>query len=423
MLGEQQREEELRVRAHHALDWCEQGTSSGLDIHAQCFRCEPEAACLGNNTCAEGHTGFLCGSCVSGFTRFSAHELCGTCPSPLSNAAILLAYGLGIVALAFLLVGVASQARRSNDVLVSLPQVTFKIMSGFLVTLSAINPSIQLHVLLGQAGVFFPPMAKALLGSGDFIAKPASVWVSVKCIFPYLASFDREAMSVIVSLLLIPSILLLLLVCTVIRQLCRMMCRRRHQRGRISGTTLCSQVLRDFEPAAVVVLHFLHPMVTERFLNTFDCAESDKMGLPFDEPRLVTDMDIECWNWMEGGRISYHELASLCGILLWSIGIPLCLFLALLWQRRRGEDVLYSHEVRRKFGFMINSYKREHFAYECTLMARRVVFLTIAAPSWYVNDESRALLLLGLTSWFLAVQNIKQPFLSIAYNRPDLRMP
>jgi hypothetical protein len=41
------------------------------------YSCIPTSACIGNGTCADGHTGFLCGTCSDGYS--SVNSKCIKC--------------------------------------------------------------------------------------------------------------------------------------------------------------------------------------------------------------------------------------------------------------------------------------------------------------------------------------------------------
>ncbi|CAE7386249.1 Atrn, partial [Symbiodinium sp. CCMP2592] len=59
-------------------------TGETLAAKCQVFFLGGESVCLGGNECAEGSTGFLCGSCPPGFSRNQYPDACSECRSSFS---------------------------------------------------------------------------------------------------------------------------------------------------------------------------------------------------------------------------------------------------------------------------------------------------------------------------------------------------
>jgi hypothetical protein len=66
---------------------------------------------------------------------------------------------------------------------------------------------------------------------------------------------------------------------------------------------------------------------------------------------------------------------ALPGIFVWGLGIPFYAFYLLY--SLRGQ--LHKLEIREKFGFLYNGYKRKHFYWEILIMYRKIAMVIIFA--------------------------------------------
>ena len=68
-----------------------------------------------------------------------------------------------------------------------------------------------------------------------------------------------------------------------------------------------------------------------------------------------------------------YYLALPC-LILWGIGIPLTVF----FMMRKDADKLDTVEIKQKFGFLYNGFKRNNYYWEIVIMYRKVICIFIA---------------------------------------------
>lgn len=135
----------------------------------------------------------------------------------------------------------------------------------------------------------------------------------------------------------------------------------------------------------------------------YDCKIYD------DELRMVKDLQVQCYK-------SIHLIMSLAvgvpGFLLVGIGIPS----AILYMMCRDWDRLDTVQIKEKFGFLFNGYKRPSFYWEIVIMFRKVFFVMIVVFLDRVGKIVQALVILMILVVFIQVNNLKRPFIVWSLN-------
>ena len=87
--------------------------------------------------------------------------------------------------------------------------------------------------------------------------------------------------------------------------------------------------------------------------------------------RVYTDLSIVCYK-------DYHYYwaytVALPSIIVWGIGIPFFAYILLA----REEHKLKTLELREKFGFLYNGYKKQFYYWETLIMYRKLTLVVIA---------------------------------------------
>lgn len=161
----------------------------------------------------------------------------------------------------------------------------------------------------------------------------------------------------------------------------------------------------------VLIMYFMHPMVTSLFLSTFQCVWLDQeTQLEYDTMRHSLNMKIDC-NSEEHSRWMF---IAACGIIFWSLGIPLMYWLVLRNLVNSRHRTLQDLDSLRKFGFLYDGFEPEQYYYETIYMIRKSFYLIGATLPWLL-EQSRTVILLSMNFGFLAMHLKHQPFDNRAY--------
>lgn len=109
----------------------------------------------------------------------------------------------------------------------------------------------------------------------------------------------------------------------------------------------------------------VHPTITNDMIDMFDCAIYEE------ENRLKIDLQVICG---EGLHWYFSYLLAFPGILIWGIGIPATILI--MMQRVAGD--METFEVKEKFGFLYNGYKRHNYFWEIVIMYRKIICIFVA---------------------------------------------
>jgi len=129
----------------------------------------------------------------------------------------------------------------------------------------------------------------------------------------------------------------------------------------------------------------------------FECEELDVL-------RHRHDLGVECK--------STTHMQWLClstvGLVVYGIGVPVALFIALFRVRKR----LFHAEVRKRFGFLYNGFELRYYYFESVYMFRKVmILLFFTAPTMYV----RMVLMLFTSFGFILLHVYSGPFDNRSY--------
>jgi hypothetical protein len=157
-----------------------------------------------------------------------------------------------------------------------------------------------------------------------------------------------------------------------------------------------------------VNLYILHPRITECLLVVLDCKH-------FDKPRLMMDSTVDCespghklWQWM-----------GMFGFVIYSLGIPLAVFLILQRFHRKGK--LLKRRTMNSLGFLYMGFEPQHYSFEAFLMTRKVLYqLIILIPPLAAQTEEndkliKCISMLLFAIVFLATHMHYMPFDNRAY--------
>eukprot|EP00439_Symbiodinium_sp_Y106_P056677 s4486_g7.t5 len=160
---------------------------------------------------------------------------------------------------------------------------------------------------------------------------------------------------------------------------------------------LVNSVAMRFINSVIVMSFILHPVVVRILVVGFECEELDVL-------RHRHDLGVECK--------STTHMQWLClstvGLVVYGIGVPVALFIALFRVRKR----LFHAEVRKRFGFLYNGFELRYYYFESVYMFRKVmILLFFTAPTMYV----RMVLMLFTSFGFILLHVYSGPFDNRSY--------
>ena len=97
---------------------------------------------------------------------------------------------------------------------------------------------------------------------------------------------------------------------------------------------------------------------------------------------------------------------ALPSIIVWGLGIPTFAFVLL----QKEKDRLKKIEVKEKYGFLYNGYRRDYYYWEVIIMYRKIVIIFIAVFVSNFGYITQALLIFILVIVFLTINTKLKPF-------------
>ena len=85
----------------------------------------------------------------------------------------------------------------------------------------------------------------------------------------------------------------------------------------------------------------------------------------------MDDLEVQCWN---DTHIRYSIIIAVPSLFIWGLGIPIFANIV-LYKHRKELDVL---EIREKYGFLYNGYKKKYFYWESVNMYRKIIIILIS---------------------------------------------
>lgn len=386
------------------------------------FECSVRSACLGNNSClvVEGELamdGPLCGSCTKGFQRSSPDEPCSRCPPDWLTVTVIVVVTVGGM-LGLCILSWSQEAAMGN--LRGVYSIVFKILCNFFVQLKAVGQVTDLNSLIKDLGtdsfsrtILTSPIAMSL-GIGDVLENPSTSIFSLECLMMTGGNSVSEShyLKVLGALFFLPAMLLLMLVsvavCTWIWSSC---C---HRRQRWGETSLSFRILLTFSSLAVLALYFLQPMVTSQLLAAYNCRDMDDGGHRLDTARWALDMSVDCNSPVH----QKWQLVTSIGLLIWSFGIPLILYIIPWAILKWTSYTLQSKEMWTVFGFLYDGFEPDFWYYESFMMLRKT-YILIAANIMWLSPETRTVVLLTLVIYFRYMHLRDLPYDNRAYMGVD----
>lgn len=160
--------------------------------------------------------------------------------------------------------------------------------------------------------------------------------------------------------------------------------------------------------ATLIILFFLvHPTIVEYMFSNFNCMDIDE------EKRVVRDLEVECW---KSEHINYSMMIAVPSLIIWGFGIPAFAWFILA----RNKEDLDLLEVRERYGFLYNGYKKQFYFWESVNMYRKITIIFISVFLKVAGIITQALVIFIVLIIFLILNLKLMPYTFQALN--DMEM-
>eukprot|EP00347_Sterkiella_histriomuscorum_P016286 403353768 len=315
--------------------------SNQTDVFIACLNKE---ACLGmippeNNqigSCVEGYQGILCADCQTGFSRSNEYH-CSKCPNQALNVIRLSFILLGVIAIIVVLVrSTLNGAKEKNNV-----------------------TNIFLRILFNH---FQLVMTTSMLDFNCF-----DCFLDHRVLREGDQNQDQTSIRIFFQKLIIISVLPIIVLLIIISfwQFSKFIKSDKYVNGKTISTI-------------VIVLFLIHPSIVQYMFLNFKCKDID------DEQRILTDLEVVCWDYQH--KIFSYYLA-IPSIIVWGLGIPF-FALVLLIRIKKNLDHLRIRE-----SFLIITTKKHPFSTislnDLETLSLITSMITIYCGLFFIIDKPR----------------------------------
>jgi len=341
------------LKMGYPLFRCNHGHGLACRKGGQCY-VDPESG-------EEAMTGPMCGSCLPGYAKPIGQplEVCRKCgPRIWSWVGVMLQFGTILCMALFLMtVNFVSDYSKPKNIL----SIILKQLFNYIQMASVVLSTGGAHGLYGGLSVLDSfELAQDYLGVGSAAWVPESGACLIQELLP---SWGVNKVLTIVGLSWFPCTAI---VSTFVFLLIKAL------RKLVGGKNTDSRHLKTW----LMVNFFLFiPRVNRLLLVNFKCQT-------YDTSRLSLDPSVACW----GSEHSIWQTLSWCGIVVFSLGGPL--FLYLLLRRLHNMQLLSTYKILRTYGFLFAGFEPDFYYFECVYIFRKLCFeLVMNLPGMTSEDE------------------------------------
>eukprot|EP00879_Flechtneria_rotunda_P001057 GHRR01001195.1.p1 GENE.GHRR01001195.1~~GHRR01001195.1.p1 ORF type:complete len:1086 (+),score=285.66 GHRR01001195.1:203-3460(+) len=389
---------------------------------AQVHQCDNTEACLYNGTCAQGHTGNLCGACAAGYGSSGLFK-CVQCLS--SRGAILTLWLLGAVLLLLLITYMLHTTLRENQEMPDSRDVT-----GSPNLLKPLIRHAQYLLIISNLKV---PWPGAMTGMFKVLAllysAGSSDLLSLDCVLNDASSVPKAIQRQLIYLFAPLGFFLAAMLLQLAAQHCYLWWNwKRNAASADSSNTdfymqqhtskQCSQqlhVLAHKVPALVlIVIFFFYPSLVRVGLIMFACYKIDNANDLSDPYRAYAVASSPTGYWVlsinqacyEGWHRPWALALGIPCTLLFCIGVPLIIGIVLYRNRARLDSPRFAGRV----GFLYHNYKPQTYYWEVCMTMQTALLVLVAVFSYNLGPFFAVLLLTVMFLLFVVADHVQQPY-------------
>ncbi|CAG9320644.1 unnamed protein product [Blepharisma stoltei] len=333
--------------------------------------------------CAEGYRGNKCQPCDFGYSS-SGRNKCEKCPSDQdTNAAkiifIFTAAAISLTCIVYFSLKTAYEPKSTIS-------VYFRILINYL----------QMITLVARLKLNWPFYIEYWLANQGYPGEVPTHWISLDC---YLMderdpdSYKTIYFKKLITIVALPAILgfaafIFWSFIAIFQRNWKMM------KNELIAT-IC------------ILLFLILPSITDYMFSIFSCTYI------YDKLYLVSNLDIKCWN---DDHYFYAVTIALPGIIVWSIGIPACVFLFL----RKRKFKLHRLDTKLKFGFLYNGYRESTYYWEFIITIRKLMIICLTVFLTTETIEIQTASCASVFAVFYYIQKTYYPFEYENLNKAEL---
>lgn len=378
----------------------------------QMHKCPIARSCLGNDTCATGHAGNLCGACAPGY-GITVPFRCSKCQS--APRQLLLYMGLFLASVLLITYTAhatwqdnmsAGQGLRVSDLL--------KVPVQFL----------QYLVIFGSISVPWPGFLTSCFAAASVVFGAAAGQTSLDCWVKQ--HFSQVRLATAIQRQLVLAVVMLLVV---LRYLMRLAlsaaAARRNQNSSLSGDRHASlHLFSRLRVAAIVVVFFAYPTLVKASLSFFACLKIDyssNKNDPFPEYAVknhaagywVSDIQQECF---AGWHRAWAFGLGIPAVALFCVGMPVGLWL-FMW---RNSDRAAEPTFQQHYGFLFRNFRDSCLWWEAVWAGQTVMLSLVSVFHHSIGAYHALLLMLLFLVLSIVLQLCKKPYEHLLLHRLHL---
>lgn len=355
---------------------------------ANFIKCLTSSACLGSpnivpeltGRCYKGYRGNLCQACEVGFSR-SSSNLCAECPPKILNGLRI----IGVILAACLVCAIQVKTTLNTSLKpVALHSIYLKIITNYL----------QLVLLTTELDLEWPAFIQSYFKAQNY---PAAVDQHIFSFDCFLADQSNDYKQVYYDKMVTFALLPVLVASASVTFWC----------GMYYFSRKTSIFSKELVSTVVISFFLLHPSLTKEYFSIFSCKEIEG------DLWLNSNLDIKCF---DSTHVKYSVSVALPAILVWVLGVPTLILAYLTKMRRRLAEI----ELKLRFGFFYNGFRRSHFYWEFLIVYRKISIICIAVFVSNYSIPSQALTILLVLLIFLSLQYWQRPYTTTTLNNVEV---
>eukprot|EP00347_Sterkiella_histriomuscorum_P008394 403345262 len=343
----------------------------------------------GIQSCDEGYNGPICQQCIGWdgqkekYYAKVGQDVCEVCGNLIEESFIMIAimFSLVLYFIVLLQMLMRNPSRKKDH------SVLFRILTNYF----------QEILMARDLNLDWPQILKDFFQNFTAISSTNQSFIKVNCLFQSTESL--ESLSKYVFGMLFFSILPIVVFCSsfLIYKLLNLTCFK----GRFQDN------LRNTLITTMVFIFLVYPTISSYTFGMFSCITIE--GVSY----LTKDFDIECWSSDHYFYIYYFTLPV---IIIWVIGYPLFIIIALNRNKKRLNDV----NVIKQYGLYYIGFKDNTFYWQIGVInIRRIIYIAITVSLSKFQKQLYAIICVIVIYIYMQLVRSLKPYESEYLNQMD----
>ncbi|GMH44726.1 hypothetical protein BSKO_12678 [Bryopsis sp. KO-2023] len=248
----------------------------------------------------------------------------------------------------------------------------------------------------------WPDSIKQMVGVQDMVSATSAAWTAIECAMPD-GSMVTKSMSALLLQMSTPIIMSVLLVCF-------WFCRAAYIHLKITPLNFKGYLFPRLLVSAWSIVFFFYDSWTESFMKLMYCPSVDDYNesRPYFEFSTATsrvwaqDTAVTCFSGVH--QVLFYGI-GLPGLIIFSLGVPLAMFVFIVYNRHRLTNPLF----RAFYGFMYLNYDIEYAYWESAIMVRKALIVGIAILAHSLGRGLQGVLMFSVVFGAVVAHTITRP--------------